>query len=256
MNCCWSVSANWTQVYIAGEYYLPLYFQAVEQATPIRSGVLTLPFLLSETVMGIATGFIIHRTGRYLELMWVGTFLMAVGFGLFIHLDALSSLVEIISFQVVAGLGSGMLFEPPLIAIQTHVSQDDTATATATFGFTLNLATSISVVVGGVIFQNGMHKRGATLRAAGLPMDIVHKFAGGDAAANVMVIGTISDNAYKLAVKEAFAWSLRDMWILYTCVAFLGFVASGFVEKRELSKDHVETKTGIVAKVRPVMATQ
>ncbi|KAL8800250.1 MAG: hypothetical protein Q9182_005306 [Xanthomendoza sp. 2 TL-2023] len=235
-------------VYIAAEYYLPLYFQAVGQASPIRSGVLTLPFLLSQTVMGMASGFLIHRTGRYLELIWVGMLLMTIGFGLFIHLDAVSSIGEIITFQIVAGLGSGLLFEPPLIAIQAHVSQDDTATATATFGFTLNLATSISVVVGGVIFQNGMHNQNTILHAAGLPNDIVQQFVGGDAAANVMVIGTVSNTAHKFAIEEAFASSLRDMWILYTCVGFVGVVASAFVEKRELSKDHVETKTGITPK--------
>ncbi|KAL8820586.1 MAG: hypothetical protein Q9223_001235 [Gallowayella weberi] len=238
-------------VYIAAEYYLPLYFQAVGQASPIRSGVLTLPFLLSQTVTGMASGFIIHRTGRYLELIRVGTLLMTIGFGLLIHLEAASSLGEIVTFQLVAGLGSGLLFSPPLIAIQANVSQDDTATATATFGFTLNLATSISVVVGGVIFQNGMHNHNTVLHAAGLPNDIVQKFIGGDAAANVMVISTIPNVAHRFAIREAFASSLRDMWILYTCVAFMGFVASAFVEKRELSKDHVETKTGITPKPRP-----
>ncbi|KAL8806392.1 MAG: hypothetical protein Q9200_005060 [Gallowayella weberi] len=225
--------------------------KAVGQASPIRSGVLTLPFLLSQTVTGMASGFIIHRTGRYLELIRVGTLLMTIGFGLLIHLEAASSLGEIVTFQLVAGLGSGLLFSPPLIAIQANVSQDDTATATATFGFTLNLATSISVVVGGVIFQNGMHNHNTVLHAAGLPNDIVQKFIGGDAAANVMVISTIPNVAHRFAIQEAFASSLRDMWILYTCVAFMGFVASAFVEKRELSKDHVETKTGITPKPRP-----
>ncbi|KAL8691558.1 MAG: hypothetical protein Q9218_003237 [Villophora microphyllina] len=243
-------------VFIAGEYYLPLYFQAVEEASPIRSGVLILPFFLSETVMGIMVGILIHRTGRYLELMWVGTLLMAIGFGLFIHLDATSSLGEIVGSQIVAGLGSGMLFEPPLIAIQANVSQDDTATATAAFGFTLNMATSISIVIGGVIFQNSMQNRGSTLRAAGLSKDVVHKFAGEDAAANVLIIRTVADITQKLAIKEAFAWSLRNMWILYTCMAILGVVASAFVEKRELSKEHVETRTGLVKKEEPSIAFQ
>ncbi|KAL8847572.1 MAG: hypothetical protein Q9221_007392 [Calogaya cf. arnoldii] len=253
-SCLMSLLVNFVHgfVFIAGEYYLPLYFQAVGEASPIRSGVLTLPFILSETVMGIMVGFLIHRTGRYIEIMWVGTFLMTLGFGLFIHLNATSSVGEIVAFLIVAGLGSGLLFEPPLIALQAHVSQDDTATATATFGFSLNMAMSISIVVGGVIFQNSMQNRGSTLRAAGLSTDIVHKFAGDDAAANVMIISTIADAAQKLAVKEAFAWSLRNMWILYTCVAFLGIVASAFIERRELSKEHVETKTGLIKKKNPI----
>lgn len=202
--------------------------------------------------MGIMVGFLIHRTGRYLEFMWIGTILMTLGFGLFIHLGATSSLVEIVVSQIVAGIGSGMLFEPPLIAIQAHVSQDDTATATATYGFTMNMAMSISIVVGGVIFQNSMHNRGSTLSAAGLSSEIVHKFAGDDAAANVRIISTVADAAQELVIKEAFAWSLRNMWILYTCVSFLGIIASIFLEKKELSKEHIETRTGLGSKEEPV----
>ncbi|KAL9596022.1 MAG: hypothetical protein Q9219_006073 [cf. Caloplaca sp. 3 TL-2023] len=232
-------------VFIAGEYYMPLYFQAVEEASPIRSGVLILPFILSETFMGITVGILIHKTGRYLELMWIGMFLMTVGFGLFINLSATSPLGQIVGFQVIAGLGSGMLFETPLIAIQAGVSQADTATATATYGFALNMATSISVVVGGVVFQNCMKNRSSVLRAAGLSMELSNRFSGDDAAANVMIISSLTDVTQKRVIKEAFAWSLRNMWILYTCTSFLGLVASAFVAKRELSKEHVETKTGI-----------
>ena len=194
---------------------------------------------------GILAGVIMHRTGKYLELMWVGMSLVSIGFGMLIHLNATSPLSQIVGFQMVAGAGSGLMFEPPLIAIQAHVSQDDTATATATLGFVRGLGTSISVVIGGVLFQNGMQMRAFHLRAAGLSAKLIESFSGAEAAANVMVIGTINEQSQKLAVKEAFAWSLRNTWILYTCIAILGLVAGGFVGKRELSREHVETKTGI-----------
>lgn len=195
--------------------------------------------------MGIFVGVLIHRTGRYLELMWAGMGLLTLGFGLLIDLDASSPLSKVIAYQIVAGLGSGLMFEPPLIAIQAHVSQDDTSTATATFGFVRNMGTAISVVVGGVIFQNGMQLRASGLTMAGLPADVVEQFSGSRAAANVVLIGQISDSNQKMAVKEAFAWSLRNPWILYTCVSVFGLVATGFVGRKELSREHVETKTGI-----------
>lgn len=49
----------------------------------------------------------------------------------------------------------GPNFQAPLIAIQTTVKPSDIATATGTFGFIRQLSTSISVVLGGVIFQVG-----------------------------------------------------------------------------------------------------
>lgn len=208
--------------------------------------------MLTESFLSALAGVIIHRTGRYLELIRLGTAFTVVGTGLYISLSTTSSLAEIIGFQIVTGIGSGLLFSPPLIAMQSNVSQADTAAATATFGFVRNLATASSIVLGGVVFQNSMTLRKPSLRAAGLSPSLTERLAGADAAANVLVISTIPDlhPAQRTAIRDAFAWSLRIMWILYTGVAGLGLVASAFVSRRRLSKEHVETRTGIREKER------
>jgi hypothetical protein len=36
------------QCYIAGEYYLPLYFQSALEASPVKSGALVLPITVTE----------------------------------------------------------------------------------------------------------------------------------------------------------------------------------------------------------------
>ena len=237
------------QVHVGGEFYLPLYFQSVKEASPVRSGALILPLVLSQTVTGIASGVLVHRTGRYLEIMWIGSAILTLGFGMLVHLNATSPLAQIIGFQIVGGLGSGALFGTPLIALQAHVSQDDTATATAAGSFLRNIGSSMSVVLGGVVFHNGMTSQAAHMRDAGVSADVVQQFSGGDAGANVQVISNIVDIGQKIAIKEAFAWSLRNLWILYTCMAFLGLVATAFVGKRNLSTEHVETKTGLKAEM-------
>ena len=214
-------------------------------ASPLRSGILILPFILTEAVMGMAVGVIIHRSGRYQELIWLGLVLLTIGNGLLIAFNASSNITKIVIFQLVAGIGSGMLFEPPLIAIQALVSQDTTATATSTFGFVRNLATSFSIIVGGVVFQNGMDLQAASLRHSGLSSDQVQAFSGRDAAANVMLVSTISNPAQQMVVKAAFAWSLRNMWIMYTCLSALGIIASVFITKDILSREHTETVTGL-----------
>lgn len=195
--------------------------------------------------MGITVGVIIHRTGRYLELMWVGTALLTIGNGLYIYLSTSSTIVQIVIFELIVGLGAGLLFEPPLISIQAIVSQADTATATSTLSFFRSLAEALSVVIGGVVFQNGMKMQAPALVASGLSANLTQAFSGGDAAANVMLVATIMDPIQRGVVKEAFALSLKHMWILYTCVSAGGVIASAFIGRQVLSKIHVETKTGI-----------
>jgi hypothetical protein len=91
-----------------------------------------------------------------------------------------------------------------------------------------------------------MTERSASLAATGLPKDILSKLSGGSAAAHVGLIASIEDPKTRLMVKEAFAWSTRNMWIFYTCVGAVAVVASAFVKKSTLSAEHVETRTGLL----------
>ena len=214
--------------------------------------MLIIPITLTEAIMAMLSGVLIHRTGRYLELLYVGAMFIVIGNGLYCHFSATSSVGEIISFQIVAGVGAGLLFQAPMIALQAHVSQDDTATATATFNFVRNLAQSLSIVIFGVIFQNSMDNqiKSLSMPPINLPPNITEQLSGGAAAANVMLVGKIQDPIQKLAVKVAFASSLRNMWIFCTCLAALTALSALFIKKLHLSKEHVETKTGI----KPAMA--
>jgi hypothetical protein len=60
-----------------------------------------------------------------------------------------------------------------------------------------------------------------------------------------MLVGTISDPMQQMAVKDAFADSLRGIWILSTCTAACAVLACGFISKQVLSKVHVEVRTGL-----------
>ena len=213
-----------------------------------------MPITTTEAIMGVIVGFIIHRTGRYLELIYAGVILMTIGNGLYTLFSTKSSLAEIITFQIVAGLGAGLLFQAPLLALQALLPQDDIAMATSTLSFMRNLATSLSVVIGGVLFQNSMDIRVPSLSTPpiSLPSNITDLLVSGDAAANVFLVSVIQDPAQRAAVREAYAWSMRNMWIMYTGISALAVVASLFIKKHHLRKDHVETKTGI-KKASPVM---
>ncbi|KAI8940160.1 hypothetical protein NX059_003869 [Plenodomus lindquistii] len=108
-------------VFIPGNYFLPLYFQAVLGATPILSGVYLLPQALSLSFMSAFTGVFIKKTGQYLPMIWFGMFFMTLGFGLFIDFDVNSSWAKIIIYQIIAGVGVGPNFQSPLIALQSLV---------------------------------------------------------------------------------------------------------------------------------------
>lgn len=118
-------------------------------ASPLRSGLYILPLTVTEAIGGLVCAVVIHRTGRYQELIWTGLTLATVGTGLYIRIDEHSSLGMVLGFQIISGVGIGFLFEPPMIPLQATVPQDDVATATATFGFIRTLATAMSIAICG-----------------------------------------------------------------------------------------------------------
>ncbi|RDW81831.1 hypothetical protein BP6252_02943 [Coleophoma cylindrospora] len=227
------------------EYYLPLYFQSVQQASPIKSGVLIIPMMITASLCDVSVGVLIHQTGRYREIIWAGTTLLTLGTGLYIMLGVDTSLAKIIGFEIIGGLGFSLLLSTPTLAIQNNVSQADVAASTATLGFMRSIAMSLSIVLGGIVFQDSMTAQHASLVAVGLDESHLTAFSGYQAAANVELIATIADPAQHRVVQDAFAWSIRNMFIMYTAVAAVGLVASPFIKQRHMSTEHTETKTGI-----------
>lgn len=232
-------------VFISASYYLPLYFQAVLGASPLMSGVYLLPWALSFSIISYITGNVIKKTGKYLPPLYFGLVIMILGFGLLIDLPDSKSWAKIILFQIVAGIGAGPLFNAPLLALQAMVAPHDIATATSTFFFSRVLSSAVSVVIGGVVFQNEMQRRHPTLLAA-LGPDIANELSGSSAGANVRVLAQLPAAQQQIA-RTSFWQSLRVMWIMFTAFAGVTLVAGVFIVHQKLSTHHVATKTGLKA---------
>lgn len=231
--------------FMAGTYYLPLYFQAVLGATPLLSGIYLIPFALSLSLVSGVTGVYIKKTGKYLPPIWFGMAVLTLGMGLFIDLGSGRNWAKIIIIQIVAGIGVGPNFQSPLLAIQSNIAPQDVATATSTFGFVRNLSTSIAVVLGSVVFQNEMNKRSAEL-IAGLGPELASRLSGGSAGANVDIVRGLPA-AQRTIARQAFYDSLQTMWILYVCFAAFGLFISLFIGNHVLKKEHQVLKTGLEA---------
>jgi MFS family permease len=177
-----------------------------------------------QALTGFMAGFIIRRTGRYLPLIYLGMTLTTLVFSLFTLLSDKSTISSIIGLELLGGLGVGLVFQPPLIALQSLVHHDDVATATAFFGFIRSLSTSVSIVIGGVLFQNEMQSRQHMVRKL-LPE-------------NVALIRSLS-HAEAQVVKEAYSQSLSRMWILYACFPAAGLLMSFGIQNQTLRTELV-----------------
>lgn len=230
-------------VFISASYYLPLYFQGVLGVDALMSGVYILPFTFILGATSAAAGFFIKKTGKYLPPIIGGFALMTLGYGLFIDLDSYTNWAKIICFQMILGIGVGPNFQSPLIALQSTVQPRDIASATGTFMFIRQLSTSISIVVGGVIFSSGMATQQSTLKEE-LGADMSHLLTGNNAQSSVTTVQSFPEPQRGIA-QRAYWTALRTMFIFYVAFAGLGLIISFFVGSKRLNESHTEHKTGL-----------
>lgn len=199
-------------VFIGLAYYLPLYTQAVLGANALQSGLYLLPLIVSTSLAAAAVGVFMQQTGKYIVVMYVAQVTLTLGIGLFIDLKFGESITKLCIFEVIAGIGVGMNIEAPIIAAQAATTIRDTAAVTATMGFIRSLATTIAVVIGGVIFNNEMNKSNPSL-VKRIGPELGHLFASDQASANIELIKTLNDTQ-QIAVRQTYLEALRYVWVM------------------------------------------
>jgi MFS family permease len=239
----YSLSIMHAMAFLGGSYWLPLYFQAVLGVNPLLSGVYLLPYAMSSSFLSVGVGMFIKKTGNFRWPIVLGLFVMTIGLGLLTYLDDEPHWDRIIIFQIIAGLGSGTNFQAPLIAIQTNIEPQDIGAATSAYSFARQIGTSVSVVIGGVVFSNVMNSQQGLLRSA-LGPQLALEFSGRDASASIQKITGLPTDQKRI-VRAAYWDALQKMFILYTCVTFTGLIISLFIKQTKLSREHAEHKTGL-----------
>jgi hypothetical protein len=135
-------------------YYLPLWFQAIKQASAARSGVMNLPMVLSVVVVSVLAGGIISAWGYYTPFMILCAAVSAVGAGLLTTLEPGTPSSKWIGYQIVLGVGLGLGMQQPLMAVQAVLDLADVAAGTAVVVFGQTVGGSLVLLIAQNLFQN------------------------------------------------------------------------------------------------------
>lgn len=112
-------------------YYLPIYFQSIDDASPLESGVRNLAMIISVSIFTILSGGLVTAFGRYKPLMLLSSISATIGAGLIYTLDVGTPSARWIGYQILAGVGLGFGFQLPIIVAQATVDTSDLSSATA-----------------------------------------------------------------------------------------------------------------------------
>lgn len=112
-------------------YYIPIYFQVVFGVSASESGIRSLPFMIAGSLCGIIAGIVISVTGRFVPVMYVGSIFATVGCALIFTFAVDTTSAAWIGYQILAGIGSGLSYQVPVIAAQALVDAADLSSITA-----------------------------------------------------------------------------------------------------------------------------
>lgn len=124
------------QFFFAGSYflllyYLPIYFQSIKGASPIRSGVDNLPFVITAGILVLAGGITVAKTGHAVPFMALGAALTTVGMGLLYTLDVDTPSAKWMGYQILLGASLAFPFQNCLNVVHANVEGKDIASATS-----------------------------------------------------------------------------------------------------------------------------
>lgn len=135
-------------------YYLPIYFQSIQNISASQSGIRSLPLIISMTLFTIVSGGLLTAFGRFAPLLLFGSGVGALGAGLIYTFSRNSSTGMWIGYQIIAGVGLGSCFQVPIMAGQALAAPKDVSAVTSILLFAQTIGGAFLVSAAESAFVN------------------------------------------------------------------------------------------------------
>ncbi|KAG6861124.1 hypothetical protein C0995_003576 [Termitomyces sp. Mi166 len=218
----------------------PTWFQAVQDASPITSGLHFMPWAVSISGFAIVGGLIVARIGKYKLVNLIAWCILLLGMGLLITLKLKTSIGLLILYQLIMGTAGGLLYTSAF-AVLSPLPVTENAPAVAVLTFSRVFSQAWGVAVGGTVFQNALKRK--------LPADLLHQFpANADITYYIVPEIPMLSEPLKHDVRIAFLQSFRVLWIAAEIMVAIGASTVLFMKdlplRRTVDKDWGLEKKG------------
>ncbi|KAJ6789191.1 hypothetical protein PWT90_05912 [Aphanocladium album] len=156
------VSGFMTSTLLIHSYYLPIYFQAIKDATPTMSGIYLLPSILSQLVSSGLSGVIVGKLGYCIPAVALSGVIVTIGSGLLSLFDPRTPTATWVGYQIFLGFGRGLGIQMPMIAVQAVLGTDLVSESMSLIVFAQTFGGSVFLTVANVIFNNQLRAQLAT----------------------------------------------------------------------------------------------
>lgn len=224
-------------VMLIHSYYLPIYFQAIRNASAIRSGVDMIAYMLANAFLSLFTGILVSKIGYYTPPAIIGGAIATVGCGLISTLQIDTSSAKWIGYEVLVAAGLGMSIQQGFIAVQTVLPLEQIPIGVAAIASFQSLGGSIFVSVGNSILHNALLSASSSQQLPGI--DINHVISAGA----TMFRSFVPADALP-ALLNVYNTALQKVFIAAIPLAGLAFVAALGLEWKSVKGKNVKEALG------------
>lgn len=203
-------------------FYLPIWFQAIKIASATKSGVMTIPMVLTLVIGSIIGGLFISLIGYFTPFFYISAVLSTVGAAMLTTFKTDTGSPKWIGYQVIYGLGVGLGFQLPILTPQVVLDIDDVAVGIVVTMFSQLLGGALFISVAQNIFTNKLSK-GIMIAAPGVDPKAV---LGQGATSLTKVIPPQFLDAAQVAYNKA----LTQTWYGVVVMSALGIIGAFGVE--------------------------
>ncbi|KAI4687734.1 uncharacterized protein J4E88_003325 [Alternaria novae-zelandiae] len=158
---CWALYLQTFLIglaYFGNFFYLPIYFQSVLRYSPLASGALILPVVITTSFASIASGQYMNRVASYMHCILAGFALWTLGSGLTLLFDRDTGLAVLIVVLIIEGAGIGLTLQPTLVGMYANSRNEDRAVTTGLRNFIRTIGGAFGLVISGVILSNTLSR--------------------------------------------------------------------------------------------------
>ncbi|KAI1950798.1 hypothetical protein LOZ12_001654 [Ophidiomyces ophidiicola] len=207
-------------------YYLPIYFQSIQNVSAAQSGVRNLPFILTVSLFSVISGALITAFGYFSYLLIGGSALATIGSGLIYTFDIGTETGKWIGYQLILGTGAGLAIQVPVIINQAFSQPSDLASISAITMFLQTMGGAIWVSAAQAGWVNRLLQRLPQV-APNVRPDLV-------VATGASELSRIFEGEDFNGVLIAYMDGLRVTFLICVAASGVSFMASLFVKPHSI----------------------
>ncbi len=205
--------------------YVPLFVQAVLGTSATEAGIALTPMSLSWTMASILGGRLLLKMG-YRTLSLFGMGLLVAGSLLMSTISSSSSVIQVMLYTSMMGIGMGLSVPAFLIAVQSTVRRKDLGVATSTVQFSRSIGGTLGVSIMGAFLTMQL---AGLLTAAGINPATV--------SLNTLIDPVASASAtLEGPLRSVLGIAIANMFIIASVAAVAGLIVTIFAPPGKISQ--------------------